>query len=141
MTEYNRVFVDTAPLIYFLENDANFGETSKTVFTEILSTGKHLITSAVTCEEYLVHPYKTGDSESAEAFFEFIEDCHLQVSPITIDVAKKAARLRAKYKDVKGMDALQLASAITNNCDLFLTNDRQLRQIEEIKCVMLEEWQ
>ena len=39
------------------------------------------------------------------------------------------------------MDALQLASAITNNCDLFLTNDRQLRQIEEIKCVMLEEWQ
>ena len=52
MTEYNRVFVDTAPLIYFLENDANFGEASKAVFTEILSTGKHLITSAVTCEEY-----------------------------------------------------------------------------------------
>ena len=25
MTEYNKVFLDTTPLIYFLDNDVNFG--------------------------------------------------------------------------------------------------------------------
>lgn len=140
MTEYNKVFVDTAPLIYFLEDDPNLGEKAKAVFSEVLTAEKTLATSVVTCEEYLVHPYKMDDAESEQAFFDFVEDCGVQIAPITVDIAKKAAQLRAKYQAVKGMDALQLATAIVDGCDLFLTNDSQLRQISEIKCVMLEEW-
>lgn len=140
MTGFNRVFVDTAPFIYFLEDDPNFGKVAKSVFTEVLSQGKSLNTSAVTCEEYLVHPYQADDADAVRVFFDFIEECHVQVDTITVEIAKKAAQLRAKYRDVKGMDALQLASAIIGGCDLFLTNDRQLRQIDEIRCVMLEEW-
>ena len=141
MTGYNKVFVDTAPFIYFLEDAPTFGEKAKAVFSEVLNAEKTLVTSAVTCEEYLVHPYKTGDHESEQAFFDFVEDCNVLVAPITVDIAKKAAELRAKYQAIKGMDALQLAAAIIGGCDLFLTNDRQLRQISEIKCVMLEEWE
>lgn len=140
MTEFRRVFVDTAPFIYFLEDDPNFGKAAKAVFTEVLSSGRPLCTSAVTCEEYLVHPYKSNDADGVQAFFDFVEECHVQMDAITVEIARKAAQLRAKYKDVKGMDALQLAAAIIGGCDLFLTNDKQLRQIEEIRCVMLEEW-
>ena len=37
MTEYSKVFVDTAPLIYFLEDDPNFGKKAKAVFGEVLA--------------------------------------------------------------------------------------------------------
>ena len=31
------------------------------------------------------------------------------------------------------MDALQLASAVQNHCDVFLTNDKQLKQVEQMQ--------
>ena len=52
--------------------------------------------------------------------------------------ALKAARIRATYKGFKSMDALQLASACLAGCDLFLTNDKQLLQFQEIQCVTLD---
>ena len=45
----------------------------------------------------------------------------------------------AEYKGFKAMAALQLAVACLSKCDLFLTNDKQLRQFREIKCIIVEE--
>ncbi|MBP3710472.1 MAG: PIN domain-containing protein [Treponema sp.] len=50
-----------------------------------------------------------------------------------------AAKIRAKYESIKGMDALHLASAIQNKCTIFLTNDKQLKQVTEIQCVLMDE--
>ena len=47
--------------------------------------------------------------------------------------------IRAEYKFFKSMDALQLATACINKCDLFLTNDKQLKQFKEIKCVTVDQ--
>lgn len=56
-----------------------------------------------------------------------------------MDIAKKAVQIRAKYKDFKTMDCLQLATACLRECDLFLTNDRQLCRSDETKWFMIEE--
>ena len=37
------------------------------------------------------------------------------------------------------MDALQLAVVSLSHCDMFLTNNKQLRQFKEIKCITVEE--
>lgn len=37
------------------------------------------------------------------------------------------------------MDALQLAVACQSKCDLFLTNDKQLKQFKEITCITVDE--
>ncbi len=47
--------------------------------------------------------------------------------------------IRAEFKDFKSMDALQIGTAIVQGCDLFLTNDKQLRQEKMIRCVTLED--
>ncbi len=60
--------------------------------------------------------------------------------PITVKIADKAAEIRAKYEHFKTMDALQLAAAVTASCDVFLTNDKQLRQFDGVRCVTVEEW-
>ena len=57
MTGYRKVFLDTAPIIYFLDNDVNFGEKAKSILEEILGNGKGLATSVITCMEYRTFPY------------------------------------------------------------------------------------
>ena len=140
MTGYNKVFLDTTPLIYFLDNDSNFGMKTKAILEEILSNNKILITSVITCAEYLVYPYRTHNQEKIDVFFDFTSACGIELIPVSAETAKLAAKIRAEYKDFKGMDALQLAIAVQTGCDLFLTNDKQLRQFQDIRCITVEEW-
>lgn len=140
MTEYKRVFLDTAPLIYFLDNDERYGGMVKAIFEEILSEGGIIESSVITCEEYLVYPYRTGNVEKIQAFIDFTGDFDIHLNPITREIAQKAAKIRAEYIGFKAMDALQLATAIMRGCDVFLTNDRQLLQFTEIRCITPEQW-
>lgn len=139
MSGYKRIFLDTAPLIYFLDEDINYAERMEQILQKILEKKRLLLTSAITCTEYLTVPYRTQNTEKADVFFEFLSDCNVQIYSIDVDIAKKAAKIRARYKDFKTMDCLQLATACLVECDLFLTNDRQLRQFDEMKCSTVEE--
>lgn len=140
MTGFSKVFLDTTPLIYFLDNDVNFGDKTRQIFESILNSKKQIVSSTITCTEYLTFPYKLNNTEKINVFFEFTKDCGITLYSVNLEVAQKAARIRAEYKDFKTMDSLQLASACVQNCDLFLTNDKQLRQFKEIKCITVEEW-
>ena len=140
MTGFERVFIDTAPFIYFLDENEAFGETARKIFEEVLNAEKTMISSVITCEEYLVYPYKTNNQDKVDAFFDFTSECGVELCPITEDVARRAAEIRAEYEAFKSMDALQLAVAEICGCDVFLTNDRQLRQYTGLKCITLEEW-
>ena len=140
MTGYEKVFLDTAPLIYFLDDDVNFGQKAKSVFEEVLSNGKTIVSSAITCHEYLVFPYRTHNQEKIDVFFEFTDACGIELISISAKIAETASKIRAEYKEFKAMDSLQLAVAVETGCDVFLTNDKQLKQFTGIKCITLEEW-
>lgn len=139
MIGYSKVFLDTTPIIYFLDEDVNFGNKVENILSEILESGNEMYTSTITCMEYLTYPYRTDNVEKVDAFFDFISGCDITIYSIDMEIAKKAAQIRAEYRYFKAMDALQLATACITGCDLFLTNDKQLRQFEEIKCITVEE--
>ncbi|MBD5533759.1 MAG: type II toxin-antitoxin system VapC family toxin [Lachnospiraceae bacterium] len=46
--------------------------------------------------------------------------------------------MRAEYKDFKAMDSLQIATAIESGCDVFFTNDKQLRLEKELPCITID---
>lgn len=69
----------------------------------------------------------------------FVDTINMDIVEINREIAKKAAQIRAVYKGFKAMDAIQLAVACFEGCDLFLTNDKQLRQFKEIKCITVDE--
>lgn len=140
MTEYKKVFLDTTPLIYFLDDDIHFGLKTRQIFEEILYNDRLLLTSVLTCMEYLVHPYRTNNQAKIKACADFLNDCHIPVLSINLEIATKAAQIRAAYKDFKSLDALQLATACVYGCDAFLTNDKQLRQFREIHCLTIDDW-
>jgi predicted nucleic acid-binding protein len=142
MTEYNNVFIDTAPFIYFIEKDSNvplYYEKVKSFFQDGYENDKRFITSVITMEEYFVFPYRNNAHSLIDMFQRLVDTMDIEIIDVNQQVAKKAAQIRAEYKGFKAMDALQLAVACLSGCDLFLTNDKQLRQFREIKCIVVDE--
>lgn len=139
-TECKKVFLDTAPIIYFLDDHFVYGEKAALIFDQFLLLGSKMFTSVITAEEYLVYPMRDNNWEKVDVFFQFRDFYKIDLVPISLEIAKKAASIRAKYPSFKSMDALQLAVAVIMDGDLFLTNDKQLKQFNEIPCITIDEW-
>lgn len=103
------------------------------------NSNKKFVTSVITMEEYFVFPYRTNNRSYIDMFNRLVATTNMEIIEISQEIAKKAAQIRAEYKSFKAMDAIQLAVACFEECDLFLTNDKQLRQFKEIKCVTVDE--
>ena len=140
MTAYKKVFLDTAPLIYFLEDDPYLGLKTKAILMQLLRADATIASSVISCMEYLVLPYRDNDDEAINAFWEFVNECQLILYTIDSSIASYAANIRAIHRHFKPMDSLQLAAAYVHECDVFITNDKQLRQFEDINVVTVEEW-
>ena len=142
MIGFKKVFVDTAPFIYFIEKDSNnpqYYEKVKAFFKYGYDSDKRFVSSVITMEEYFVFPYRTKAYSLIDMFNRLVATTDMEIVEINQEIAKKAAQIRAEYKGFKAMDALQLATACLFGCDLFLTNDKQLKQFKEIKCITVEE--
>ena len=87
MTDCRKVFLDTAPLIYLLDNDANYIQKIRLIFTELLEAGIPIVSSVITCEEYLVFPFRTNNREKIAAFCEFVSDCGIVLRNIDRETA------------------------------------------------------
>ena len=135
----SKVFLDTSPLIYLLDSDVNFGDKTNKILSALARDNNQFVSSVITCTEYLVIPYRSNNQPLIDAFWELVADCGMILYPITQEIAIKAANIRAEY-GFKSMDSLQLAVACIEGCQLFLTNDNQLRRFGEIDCVTVEEW-
>lgn len=112
MTEFKRVYLDTAPIIYYLENSVLYRDKMKRFFEDCLNREIKLVTSVITVEEYLVFPYATGKMEFADNFRRFIDYMKIEVAAIDDETAERAAEIRGHFKHFKAMDALQIAAAI-----------------------------
>lgn len=142
MTDFKKVFIDTAPFIYFIEKDSNnpqYHERLKNFFKYGYDSDKKFVSSVITMEEYFVFPYRNKIYSFIDMFYRLVATIDMEIVEINQEIARKAARIRAEYKGFKAMDALQLAVACLSGCDLFLTNDKQLKQFKEIKCIIVEE--
>ena len=139
MTEYKRVFVDTAPFIYCLESSPQYLDVIKSFFAKCLEEERELVTSAITIEEYLVYPYSEDKKELIDNFKRFVDYMNIVVVDIDSVIAEQAAKIRAQYKSFRAMDALQIATAIVSGCDMFLTNDKQLKQEIELPCMTIDD--
>lgn len=133
------IFLDTAPVIYFVEQNPEFASKVREVF-ERLDEGKlTAVVSPITLAECLVLPYKQKQSGIAQVFTEMLANSEsVLFYPIDEVIADKAADLRARY-NLTLTDAFQLAIAIQAECDAFLTNDVDLKRVKEIPILVLSE--
>lgn len=139
MIEFKRIFIDTSPYIYYLEKNPQYSDKVKKFFMESYNSGKEFVTSTITVEEYAIVPYRENNKKLLHDFDMLLEDTGTVLLDITKPIAKKAAEIRANYSQFKAMDALQLAAAVISGCNVFLTNDKQLRQCTEIKVMTMND--
>jgi predicted nucleic acid-binding protein len=127
-----KIFIDTAPFIYLIENHPVFASKMKTLITNAIVNKEDIITSVVTISEFGVKPTKDNRPNLIKKFEELLSRLNVEVLVIDQSAAKKAYELRAKYHFLKGMDAFQLALSINEKCGRFITNDKKLKRVTEI---------
>ena len=135
----NRLGIDTAPVIYLIEDHAHYAVTMLAV-VERLDSGEILgVTSVVTLGEVLVQPVSRGDYALQQQYRELLlHGAGLWLRPIDAAAAERAAELRAKY-GMRLPDALQIAVAIQEECEAFLTNDRRPTRVAELRVLVLDD--
>lgn len=111
----SRLYLDTAPFIYFLEKSALYFDQIREFFIACKNQHVSLATSALTVEEYCVFPISQNDNQAVSNFDTFLKGMNVELIPADKSIALKAAEIRAKYKGFKALDAIHLATAI----DLF----------------------
>ena len=132
------VAVDTAPFIYFIENNPAFIRLVVPFFAA-LDRGEFMaITSTITITEVLVHPLRNNNHALAARYFHILTTSrNLAVLPVSDAIASEAAGLRAKH-GFKTPDAIQIAAGVIGGASSFLTNDADLTSIPGMRSVVLD---
>lgn len=135
---YKRIGLDTNVLIYYIEEHPFYLRKIEPLIDRI-AEGKAIgITSYVTLLELLVKPLREKRFDLVERY-KMILSSQLEMVAIDESVSIKAAELRAKY-GIKTPDAIQLASVIIKNGDVFITNDERLGDVKEIRVLTLKDF-
>src|SRR5688572_5130361 len=107
------VGIDTAPLIYYIEQHPDYIERVRAFFTSLAQGDFRVVTSTVTLLEVLVHPLRRGDEQLAHQYHDILlSSPNISTLPVTYATAQEAAELRARY-NLKTPDAIQIAVAIS----------------------------
>jgi predicted nucleic acid-binding protein len=97
--------------------------------------------SVITLAEVLGKPIQAGKEALARKFADFLRrGKNFQLVEISADIAQSAGQLRGKYPALRTIDSIQVASALTIEAEAFLTNDGKLKQITEIKVLVLKDY-
>ena len=131
--------LDTNVFIYFLETHPRYGSWCASLFDLIERGHNPAMTSAITLLELLVQAYRDQKEDLAQKIFALTTTYpRLEWVPLTMNLADRAAELRARYR-LSTPDAIQLATAINRNATCFYGNDRGLKRVREIECLIVDE--
>ena len=108
-TQITTIFIDTAPIIYYIEAHPQFGPLAKEVVDFFQSGRLIAFSSVITLTEVLPKPVEVGDEKLARKFAEFLKyGRNLSLIDISVDIAERAGRLRGRYPDLRAIDAIQI---------------------------------
>lgn len=122
----SRIFLDTNFFIYLYEGQGPQAARARYLSRAFIGRRDEIFTSVMSLGEVLVAPLKKGDYALAQQYRRLFRGQGITVLPFVEQAAEAFARIRIGGA-VKPPDAIQLATAGTAGCDLFLTNDDRLQ--------------
>lgn len=134
-----RIFFDTAPLIYLFEKNERYEAVLRTFFSNPTVRQCRWSTSVVTLIEVLTLPRRSRFARLEDAYRRFLMDeQRIELKAADADVCGKAVHFRAEY-GLKTPDAIQLATAQVCRADAVITNDQTWKKVTELRVVTLDE--
>lgn len=140
ISQSNKIALDSAVFIYFLENNPKFGGMSEAIF-ELAENDKLKIACSLLISIEVLTGYRKVKDEVAEHKFKSIlkDFSNIEIHDFPEKLVNQTANLRVKY-NIKTPDAIHLATAIEHKADFFITNDKQLKNVKEIKVLYLGDY-
>lgn len=134
------VGLDTAPLIYFIEDVTPYADLLYPVFDRLESHALAAVTSTITLAEILTKPLIDKNFSLVDEI-KFTIRTFSRLSLVAIDekLAEAAALIRARHA-IRLPDALQIAAAIHGEATLFITNDKRLKKVDAIEVLVLSDY-
>ncbi len=131
--------LDTAPFIYLVENNPAYVAVVEKIFRRIDAGAVQGFSSIITLAEVLIHPKQLGDA-ALETQYRNILLSGRNFTLLSLDtlLADASADLRARYR-LRLADSLQIAATLSAGCEAFLTNDRGLKRVTELRILVVDE--
>jgi len=126
------VGLDTSPFIYFVERNSLYVDVMREIFRRVTNGDFEAFSSVITLTEVLVQPLRQNNQTL------LYNGVNFKILPLISSTAERAADFRARY-NLRTPDALQIAAALENGCDVFLCNDKDLKRVTELKILILDE--
>ena len=140
MLQEKTVFFDTAPFIYVFETKLPYKKLLTPVFLAVDAGTIRAVSSLITVVEILSKPYGLEQRDLIETYRQvFGRSSKIDVLPLTLETADLTAQVRGKY-DLKTPDAIQWATAVLQNVDYFLTNDKRFKILNDDRVLIVDEY-
>ncbi len=122
-----KLYLDANAVIYALEGEPALRAQILPVLALIDAGEAEAVTSEMTLAEVLVLPYRARDGRLIDQYERLLTpSVRLRRVPVTADLWRTAARLRAETPSLRLPDALHAATAVVAGCTLLVTGDRRL---------------
>lgn len=136
LPSFATIYLDTQVIIYTVEANPNYYSLLQPLWLKFQAGEIELMTSELTLLETLVFPLKNANTILVSDYEQLLLSSDIQLVPITQSVLRTAANLRANTR-LKTPDAIHAATAISEGCTLFLTNDNGFRNVPHLSVVIL----
>lgn len=136
------VLLDTSVLIYYLEEVEPYCFLAEEIFNDVVDRNISGFLSAISVTEFVTKPLADGKVSEVERFRQFLSSLSIQVLAVTYEIAERAGRLRSQHPSIQTPDALIVATALERGCDIFVTNDKDLKKLEAcgLTVIILEDF-
>lgn len=139
LSNITKLGIDTSPFIYLVEANSTYDPVVTPIFQLIDDGSLHAVTSVITLTEVLNHPIRLGLTDLETQYRTLLTSSrNLDLVAIDLEIATLAAKLRARY-NLRTPDALQVSVAISTGCQGFLTNDKGIKRVTELRVIVLDE--
>jgi predicted nucleic acid-binding protein len=139
LRQVNKIFLDTAPIIYFVEKNPNFFSKVEPIFINFDNGNLFGVVSPVTLAECLVLPQRFQKPDLIQLFLDLlVNSSNIDFLEIDEKTSITAANIRAN-NNISLTDAFQVAIAMQSGCDAFLTNDIGLKRIPDMPVIIVSE--
>jgi predicted nucleic acid-binding protein len=130
-----QIYVDANAVIYAIERIEPYRTLLEPLWQAAYAEDLAIITSELTWLETLTKPLRDQNSQLEALFRAFLSAQEVTLLPATLPLWEQAARLRGL--GLKTPDALHAATALTQQCVLFITNDPIFRRVPNLPVVVL----
>jgi predicted nucleic acid-binding protein len=122
------VYVDANILIFAVDRHPVWEPMLRPLMAAIDARRVRATTSELTYAEVMVKPLENGPASVVAAYEDlFSPGSPLRVCPVDREIVRRAARLRAEHH-LKLADAVHLATALEQHCEVMITHDGALGQ-------------